>query len=82
MQILGRAHADRAHLQAGPGVTAVDLVRSGPDRQALTSPAGSEVFDSLSHVQLRPTNDFMDKFVAPEFSSFTEASIPDLSALL
>jgi hypothetical protein len=32
-------------------------------------------------VQLRPTNDFKDKFVAPEISSFTEASISDLSGL-
>ena len=30
---------------------------------------------------LQPTNDFKDKFVAPEISSFTEASIPDLSGL-
>ena len=36
---------------------------------------------SLSGVQLRPTNDFKDKFVAPEISSFTQASIPDLSGL-
>ena len=32
-------------------------------------------------MQLRPTNDFKDKFVAPEISSFTEASISDLSGL-
>jgi hypothetical protein len=32
-------------------------------------------------VKLRPTDDFKDKFVAPEISSFTEASIPDLSEL-
>jgi hypothetical protein len=36
---------------------------------------------NLSGVQLRPTNDFKDKFVAPEISSFTEASISDLSGL-
>ena len=30
---------------------------------------------------MRPTDDFKDKFVAPEISSFTEASIPDLSEL-
>jgi len=28
---------------------------------------------NLSGVQLRPTNDFKDKFVALEISSFTEA---------
>jgi hypothetical protein len=28
-----------------------------------------------------PTNDFMDKFVAPGYSSFTAATIPDLSAV-
>ena len=32
-------------------------------------------------MKLRPTNDFKDKFVAPEISSFTAASIPDLSEL-
>jgi len=32
-------------------------------------------------VQLQPTHEFKDKFIAPEISSFTEASIPDLSAL-
>jgi len=30
---------------------------------------------------LHPTNEFKDRFVAPEISSFTEASIPDLSEL-
>jgi hypothetical protein len=34
---------------------------------------------TLSDVQLRTTNEFKDKFVAPEISSFTEASIPDVS---
>jgi hypothetical protein len=32
-------------------------------------------------VRLHPTDDFKDKFVAPEISSFTEALIPDLSGL-
>ena len=32
-------------------------------------------------MQLHPTNEFKDRFVAPEISSFTEASIPDLSEL-
>lgn len=32
-------------------------------------------------MQLYPTDDFKDRFVAPEISSFTEASIPDLSEL-
>jgi hypothetical protein len=36
---------------------------------------------NLSGVQLHPTNDFKDKFVAPGISSFTEASISDLSGL-
>ena len=31
-------------------------------------------------VQLRPTNDFMDKYVAPGYSAFTAATIPDMSA--
>lgn len=30
---------------------------------------------------MHPTNEFKDRFVAPEISSFTEASIPDLSEL-
>jgi len=31
-------------------------------------------------VQLMPTNDFMDKYVVPEYSAFTAATIPDMSA--
>jgi hypothetical protein len=30
---------------------------------------------------LHPTNEFMDKYVAPNFSAFTEATIPDMSAI-
>jgi hypothetical protein len=32
-------------------------------------------------MQMQPTNHFLDKYVAPEMSLFTEASIPDLSSL-
>jgi hypothetical protein len=31
-------------------------------------------------MQLQPTNDYMDRFVAPGYSAFTAATIPDMSA--
>jgi hypothetical protein len=35
----------------------------------------------IRDVQLTPTTDFMDKYVAPEYSAFTAATIPDMSAV-
>jgi hypothetical protein len=32
-------------------------------------------------MQLQPTNDYLDKFVAPGYSAFTAATIPDMSAV-